>query len=129
ALALGPVLRGRRKHGRAPRGLRGAVEGVGGGAPRGVVRHRAMRLECGLILVDLEEVIHVRVLLVLEHVEAVTRRFVALGAERIDLDGFQEALALLGLDPRLHPHRDHGGPLSWDGAPWKGFPPGYYMTP
>src|SRR5262245_61659907 len=74
--------------GLAASGLRRSVERVGGGAPHRVVGHRAVRLEGGLVLVDLVEVVDVLFLLVLQHVEAQASRLVALRAERVDLDGF-----------------------------------------
>src|SRR6202022_2638903 len=66
----------------------------------------------GLVLVGLVEVVEVRVLLVLQHVEAQAARLVALRAERVDLDGLEELLPHLRLDPHLHPHRDHRSPPS-----------------
>jgi indolepyruvate ferredoxin oxidoreductase alpha subunit len=48
---------------------------------------RAVRLQRGLVLVHLVEVVGVRVDLVLQHIEAIASGLVALGAERVRLDG------------------------------------------
>jgi hypothetical protein len=53
-----------------------------------------MRLEGGLVLVDLVEVVDVGILGVLEDVEAKATRLVPLGAEGVHLDGLEKALAL-----------------------------------
>src|SRR6266446_82903 len=116
ATLLGPVSGGCREDGLAARRLGRPVQRVGDGLPLRVVRHLAMRLERGLVLVDLVEVVDVLVLLVLQDVEAETVLLVPLGAERIGLDRFEEALAPLRLDPDLHPDRDHGYLLMSDMA-------------
>src|SRR5262245_57395855 len=108
ATRLRPVVGGRRKDGLAAGRLCGPIERVGDRLPFRVVRRLAVRLERGLVLVDLVEVIDVLVLLVLEDVEAMAVLLVPLGTERIDFDPFEEALALLRLDPDLDPDRDHG---------------------
>src|SRR5262245_13673403 len=108
ALHLAPVPALLREHGLAADRLRGAVEGVGRRAPHRVVRRRAVRLERGLVLVHLVEVVDVLVLRVLQHVEPQTAGLVLLRAERVDLDGLQELVPHLRLDARLHPDRQHG---------------------
>src|SRR5438067_7091120 len=72
------------------------------------MRGGPMCLERGLVFVDLVEVVRVRVGVVLQHVEAITARLVALGAERVLLDRGQEARALGWLHADLHPDREHG---------------------
>src|SRR5437867_9048152 len=62
------------------------VQRVGRCAPDGVVRRGTMRLQRGLVLVDLEEVIGVLVLIVLQHVEPEAAGLVPLGTERVHLD-------------------------------------------
>ena len=70
-----------------------------------------MGLQRRLVLVDLEEIVDVRVLLVLQHVEAQAPRLVPLRAEGVHLDGLEKALSLIRLDAHLDPHREHGGLL------------------
>ena len=84
-----------------------AVQGVRGRAPDGIVGGGAMRLQGGLVPVGFEEVVDVLVLRVLKNIEAQTARLVTLGAEGIHLDRLEEPLALAGLHPNLHPHRQH----------------------
>jgi hypothetical protein len=96
-LVSGPVVGRSGKHGLAARRLRCPVEGVGGRAPDGVVGCRPMGLQCGLVAVDFVEVVDVLVLLVLQYIEPQAAGLVTLGTQRIDLDRFQEALALLRL--------------------------------
>src|SRR5262245_56056547 len=108
ALHLAPVWTLLREHGLAADGLRWAVEGIGRRAPYRVVRRRAVRLERGLVLVHLVEVVDVLVLRVLEHVEPEAAGLVLLRGERVDLDGLQELVPHLRLDARLHPDRQHG---------------------
>src|SRR5215470_2647616 len=69
-LGLAPVGTVGGEHGLAARGLSRPVQRVGGGAPDGVVRSGAMRLERRLVLVHLVEVVRVLVLLVLQNVES-----------------------------------------------------------
>jgi len=71
------------------------------------MRRGAMRLQRRLVAVHFVEIIDVRVLLVVQHVEAQTARLVPLGAQRIHLDRLQKTVAPLRLDPDLHPHRQH----------------------
>src|SRR2546430_2070427 len=66
-----------------------------------------MRLEGGLVLVDLVEVVDVLVLPVLEHVEAQAAALVLLRGERVVLDGLEKALPLRRFDTPLHPDREH----------------------
>jgi len=89
------------------RRLGGAVQGVGRGAPDGIMRCGAVRLQRRLVAIDFVEVVDVRVRCVLEHVEAQTARLIPLGAEGIGLDRLEEPLARVGLDPNLDPHRQH----------------------
>src|SRR5205823_10610867 len=96
-----------RKDGIAPGRLGRTVQRVRRGAPHRVVRRGAMRLDRRLIAVDLVEVVDVRVLLIVQHVEAHAARLISLGAESIDLDRLQEALAPFRLDPHLYPQRYH----------------------
>ena len=68
-----------------------------------------MRLQRRLVAVDLVEVVDVRVFGVLQDVEAQAAGLIALGAQRVHLDGFEEALPILGLDANPDPdcqHRD-----------------------
>src|SRR5438034_10264196 len=85
-----------------------SVQRIGRRAPDGVMRHRAMCFQSGLVLVDLVEVVDVLVVLVLEDVEAQASRLVPFGTERVHLDGLDKALSQLGLDAPLHPNRLHG---------------------
>src|SRR5204863_7717221 len=91
----------------AARRLRRAIERIRRGAPDRVMRRGAMRLQRRFVPIDFVEVIDVRVLLVVQHIEAKAARLVPLGAERIDLDRLQEARASLRLDPDLYPQRYH----------------------
>ena len=72
-----------------------------------------MRLQSGLVLVDLVEVVDVLILRILEHIEAQAAGLVPLRAERVHLDRLQEALPLLRLDPHLDPDRQHGDLRVW----------------
>ena len=90
----------------------GPVEGVGGGAPNGIMWCGAMRFERGLVAVDLVEIIGVGVLPVLQHVEAEAAGLVAFGAERVDLDRLEEPFAALRLHLDLDPQCDHVRHLS-----------------
>src|SRR5207244_12184660 len=91
--------------------VRRSIQRIGGRAPDGVVRHRAMCFQRGLVLVDLVEVVDVLVVLDLEDVETQASRLVPFGTERVHLDGLEKALAQLGLDAHLHPNRQHGNLL------------------
>src|SRR6266545_5218354 len=112
ALRLAPVAAVPREHGPASGRLGRPIQRVGGRAPHGIVGRRAMGLERGFVFVDLVEVVDVLVLRVLQHVEPQAPELVPLGAERIVLDGLQEALTLPWLDARLHPDRQHRGLLA-----------------
>ena len=94
----------------APDRLGGPVEGVGHGAPHRIVRRGPVGLQSRGARVDLVEVVDVLVRLVLEHVEPETARLVALRAQGVHLDGVQEPLPELGLDPHLHPDGKHAPP-------------------
>src|SRR5882762_6832027 len=109
-LHLAPVGAFGRENRRAAGRGRRTVKRVGGGAPHRVVGRRAMGLERRLVLVDLVEVVGVLVLRVLQHVEPETAGFVALGAQRVDLDRFEEPLLLVRFHAYLHPDRDHWSP-------------------
>src|SRR5258707_710658 len=82
---------------------------IRGGAPDRVVRRRRMRRQRRLVPVNLEEVIDVRVLLVVQDVEAQAARLIPLRADCIHLDRLEETIARLRLDPDLHPYRQHCG--------------------
>src|SRR5580700_3251294 len=75
-----PVVGRRGKYRIAARRLGRAVQGIGGRAPDRIVRCGPMRLQRRLVPVDLKEVIGVRVLLVVQHVEAKAARLILLGA-------------------------------------------------
>src|SRR5882724_9608463 len=106
-LRLAPVATLPGKDGGAAHGLRGPIEHICHATPHGIVRHGPMGLEGGLVLVDLIEVVDVRLLRVLQDIEAEAARLVTLGAERIHLDGLEKALPLPWLDVHLHPDRQH----------------------
>jgi hypothetical protein len=71
-----------------------------------------MRFQRRLIAVNLEKVVDVVILLVLQNIKAHAPRLIPLGAERIDLDCFEEAFTLFRLYPDLHPHGQHTALLS-----------------
>src|SRR5262245_16030196 len=102
-----PILRVAREHGLAPGRLRRTVERVRGGPPRGVMGRGPVCLKRRLVFVDFVEVVRVRVAFVLEHVEAITPGFVALGAERVLLDRRQKARTPRRLHANLDPDREH----------------------
>src|SRR6185295_11762152 len=85
-----PVLLVGGEYRRAAGGRGRPVEHVGHFLPGLVVRHRAVLLQRRLVLVDLVEVVDAFVLLILQDVEAVAAGLVALGAERVHLDGLEE---------------------------------------
>src|SRR5271165_3885910 len=85
ALSL-PITGRRRKNRTTARRLRRAVQGVGSRAPDGIVRRHTMGFERRLIPVDFVKVIDVRVLLIMQNIEPQAARFIALGAQSIDLD-------------------------------------------
>src|SRR5262249_50282667 len=109
-LSLEPVIRCRRENSIAADRLGRAVERVGSGAPHRVMRRRAGRFERRLVAIDLVEIEGVRLAGILQYVEPGTARFVALRAQRVDLDCLEEILPAVRLHPYLHPNRDHFDP-------------------